>query len=408
MDRFLHTLTGGITVGTNRIEFYNPSQQQQQYQSSPIPPPGGINWVFRRDHINQEKEKVGITVNSEMRLTALPHSTASAKATATLAGAHPNVLLLPTPQRWFVVAVNGRLVGSESEFWHHVLSSLDVRITLCDATPVDELLMQISKGISSTAHARGEHVADVDDDDDALDFSPTATTSNIKSNSSDNNNDSKHHESGEPDYAHLLRRDPVRYAFLQAGHPLFPVWDQLRIKTIKARDALKILEQQLQKDEEALKEEKRANALALLDSSSDDESGDEYSSSSHSSASDESNNQKQNNSAAKSVTLTRKNIFSASSPTDQHHHRHHQQQNHQQPQVASIFGSHEDDENGNNTDNNSNNEKKRTTAQKLDAASLPEGAISYTGAKPPPPTIPAPFIAYTQRAEQNRKLFHTK
>ena len=53
MDQFLNKITGGFQTGTNKIEAFNPTFHHQQTSACSSPPPGGIQWIFRRETLNQ-------------------------------------------------------------------------------------------------------------------------------------------------------------------------------------------------------------------------------------------------------------------------------------------------------------------------------------------------------------------
>lgn len=238
MDKFLTKLTGGALAGAGASKL----------EKSPTLPFAFV-WSFSREHLHQSLDKVGINVNEEQRIVEV---TADSLASAA------NV----QPHRYFVAMVNGQAVDSPAGFWDIVKSTLDVKVVLCEASPIDELLTKISvfKKHHHPQQQQQQHL----DDEFAVDSSPMS--SSIKMNANN----------GEPDYQALMSNDATakKYGFLKLSHPLYNLWEQLRAKAVKARDALGMLDAALQEEERKVQEAAAAAALKLLDSDDDQSSSD--------------------------------------------------------------------------------------------------------------------------------------
>lgn len=365
MDKIFQQLTGGIVVGTNKLETSSSSTN------------GFIEWIFRRDTLHQPREKLGITFknNDELRLLVLPNNTNDPQQqTSSASTSLANAVKLQS-NRYFVASVNGKPVSTATEFWNIICSSLDCRVQLFDASPIDDLLVKLSLATSSTSRQQEQQNDDDDDDDDEIDFSPTVGPSKQPPTNSNNNNNNN----GEPNYEALLAKDPARYGFLKLQHPLHFLWRRKRDETIKARDALMMLEQQVEQDHAKKVEQQVADAAALLDFDSDDEEGNEQ------------QQQQQNGAANIKTNEFNNNKINSSRP-------HHQ------------FGNDTSKSNEANpffTTSSSSPEQQQQLPQiRLRETEQIEGAVKYSSLKvPPPPTSTPPFVAFTIRAEQARRLY---
>lgn len=333
MDKILQQLAGGVVVGTNKLDSSNTNAT------------GFIEWIFRRDTLNQPRERLGITFKNqdELRLIVINDDPSTSLAASVKLQSN----------RYFVATVNGRLVSTTSEFWNIISSSLDCRVQLFDASPIDDLLVKISQATTTTQKDEPK-----DDDEDEIDFSPTIAPAKAPTTKHNNNN-------GEPNYEALLAKDPVRYGFLKFQHPLHLLWRSLRDKTIKARDALLMLEQQVEQDHAKKMEQQVADAAALLDFDSDD---DQDNATTTNSKTSEANNSKK-------------------------HHHHHFGNDTTNPNTADAFFT-------------SPEQHSHLPHIRFRETEQIEGAIKYSAnLVPPPPTSTPPFVAFTIRAEQARKLY---